>query len=415
MGEQVTVRIIRTMEEIESIRTTWACWKTHLHADVDFYIGHECALPGFVRPHIMVLYRGGQPDAMLVGKLLANRSSDFAIGSWSFFKPHVRLLRIPSGSLLGNPSKENCAIFLRELMSSLNRREADLVAFWGLRLDSPMYDLASRSANFLARDPFPEVSSHCAVNLPHSIEAFLRELSPKVRYNLKRQARQLEREYLGDVTTYCFRESSELERMFQDVEEVARKTWQRGLGGGFRDDEGMRRRYGLAARSGWLRTYVLYVAGKPRAFWTGTLYGGTYNLDFTGYDPAVAKYSPGTCLLMKAFDDLCKNNVKQVDYASGDQEYKERFGDCKWEEAAVHIYSPGPKGIGLKVLRALARTAYVLVKGALKQAGLLKRVRRVRRHLVTPRQFAVSTSPVLRTKPSRLRGGETPTHVGKGV
>jgi len=414
MGEQVAVRIIRTLQEIESIRSAWSCWKTHPYVDVDFYLGHESTSPGFVRPHIIVLYRDGRPDAIVAGKIVQSRVSDFPIGPWFLCKPHARVLRIESGGALGNLSAENCSMMVRQLLASLRRGEADFASFRELTVESSLYDLVTRSPSFLARDPFPEIYPHYAVNLPNNIEAYFHELSPKGRWNIKRKARQLEKEYSSDVTTCCFRESAQLDRMMQDVEDVAKKTWQRGVGGGFRDNEEMRRRYALAARSGWLRAYILYAAGMPCAFQVGTLYSDTYYLDFTGYDPTFAKYSPGICLLMKSFEDLCKNNVKRFDFAHGSQEYKERLGNYRWQDAFVHMYSPSPKGIGLKALRTVTRAAHVLAKGTVQQAGFLRWLKNAWHRRATPRQLAVRRSnDVLQTNPSGETKEQERVHCGE--
>jgi len=378
MSEQFGVRVVRTKEEIERIRSTWAQWQKDPRADVDFFVHDHCLTPGIVRPHIVVIYRRGQPDAMLVGKIVQGRVSDFSIGPWCFFRPNVRALRVPEGGLLGNVSTENCLILVGEIMKVLREREADLASFSELRIDCPMYDLVTRLPNFMARDPFPDINPHYVVRLPRSIEAFYRELVPEVRWNVKRcarRSRQLEREYSGSVTICCYREPAELDRMMHDVEEVAKKTWQRGLGRGFRNSEAMRRHYALAVRSGWLRGYVMYVAGRPCAFWVGTLYGGAYYADFTGYDPALAKYSPGTCLLIRVFDDLCRNNVSEISFGRGFEEYKHHFANCQWQAACTHIYSLSPKGIGLKALQTVTRGASALMKWTLQQAGFLERLK----------------------------------------
>jgi len=68
-GLRPEVKVLRSFAEVEAIRETWAGWKVRRDVDIDFC--HECMCTGneFIRPHVIVIYRGGEPDAMLVGRL----------------------------------------------------------------------------------------------------------------------------------------------------------------------------------------------------------------------------------------------------------------------------------------------------------------------------------------------------------
>src|SRR6266404_9117806 len=107
--------------------------------------------------------------------------------------------------------------------------------------------------------------------------------------------------------------------MIRDVEDVAKKAWQRLRGGGFIGTEHMRKRLHLAGCKGWLRAYILYVENRPCAFSLGTLYGDTFYWDFTGYDPQYDRYSPGVFLFMRMLEDLCPQSVKLVDFGFGEE------------------------------------------------------------------------------------------------
>jgi len=68
-NQQVSIQIIRSVPEIEGIRRIWTRWHHHPNSDVDFYLHILRSRPEILRPHIIVIYRGGQPEAMLVGRL----------------------------------------------------------------------------------------------------------------------------------------------------------------------------------------------------------------------------------------------------------------------------------------------------------------------------------------------------------
>ena len=84
--------------------------------------------------------------------------------------------------------------------------------------------------------------------------------------------------------------------MFAAVEEVAKTTYQRGLGLCFADTPDTPEDV-VASRSGLLRAYVLCLQGIPSAFLIGTLYQRTFFLDYMGYKPEVRNYPPGRTYL----------------------------------------------------------------------------------------------------------------------
>ena len=373
----LTARIIRSVEEIEDVRDVWVRWQKHLHCDIDFYLRQECAAPGFVRPHIIVLYRDGNPEAMWVGKLIHARVGDFRIGSWIVWKSKLHVLRMPEAGLLGNPTAQHCETFVREIMAALDRKEADMATLRGVREDNPVYRCAMTLPRPLQRDHVVETRLHCSAKLPASIEEIYAGWTAKSRKNLKWQAKQLVNAFAGDVTVRCFRESSELERMMQDVEAVARKAWQRAAGEeGFRDNAETRQRFLFEAQKGWLRAYVLYLAGSPSAFWRGALYGGTFHTIETGYDPEFQQHSIGTYLLVKVLEDLCRQGVKVVDFDYGQQMYKQRFGNCEWREAEICLFGQNLRGMSLSLLRIATRKATGFTKWFLSASKLTPKTKR---------------------------------------
>jgi CelD/BcsL family acetyltransferase involved in cellulose biosynthesis len=177
--------------------------------------------------------------------------------------------------------------------------------------------------------------------------------------------------------------------MIQDVDGIARKTYQRGLGVGFTDSFEMHRRLSLEAEKGWLRGYVLYVQNAPSAFWIGTLYLGTFHSDYMGYDPALGKYSPGMFLAVKVIEELCNGSdsggqIYKIDFGLGDAQYKEVLGDSEWSDASLYIFPCSFKGIGLNVVRTSAAILERVARRALEESGLLGKVKKMWRLRTTP-------------------------------
>lgn len=377
------VRVARSVSEVEALRPVWTTLQRHPNSDIDFYLTILGSRPEIVRPHVIVVYRGERPDAMLVGRL-EHRRFDLKIGYKAFFSPRCRSLTFIYEGLLGNGSPENSKLMLEEIMRSLRQGEADLAFFNSLKVDSPIYCFAASLPGFLSRDNFPDRREHWTMKLPRSIDEFYLGLSPKVRRNRRQEANRLLRDHLNDVKIRCLREADEVELMIQDIEEVAKSTYHRGLGVGFQDSVEMRRRLHLEAQQGRLRAYILYVAGKPCAFWLVTLYGGVLHGLFTGYDPDFAKYSPGTFMLLRVIEDSVRSNVKEMDFGFGDAWYKQFFCNCKWYEASIYIFAPNLRGLGLNLLRTPTVAVDKAARRVLGKTKLLTRVKRTWRKMLRP-------------------------------
>lgn len=370
-----TVSVLRTLPELESIRDIWTHWQSHPNSDIDFYLKVLGMRPGS-RPHVLVLYRDGHPEAMLIGRV-GDEQVECRIGYKVLWRPRRRHLTFIYGGQLGNFSLENCKVFIQEITDSLRRGEAVVAWLHFVRESSPLCQLAQRSGGLLCRDYSPSVQVHRSTALQHSAEDFYQTLSPKVRKNQKWQARKIVQHFGGNVKIRCFRENLELDCMFQDVEEVAKKTYQRGMGVGFQANQEMRERFQLQAGKGWLRAYVLYLNSVPAAFWIGDVYQQSFHSHFMGYDPTFAKHSPGMYLVMQTIESFCaEGEVRQIDWGLGDAQYKDVLGTCEWTESSFYLFAPTMSGLTLNLLRTPAAVVNDLAKSALAHSSLLNRIKK---------------------------------------
>jgi CelD/BcsL family acetyltransferase involved in cellulose biosynthesis len=223
--------------------------------------------------------------------------------------------------------------------------------FSHLKVGSPIYESIQSVGGFLTREHFLASSLHRSMALPASAQEFRRALPSK--------ARQKQRKLLGtlgdSVRVVCYRAAEEVETICRDVEAIARKTYQRGLGAGFVDNDEARQRMHIAAARGWLRAFLLYFGTRPAAFWIGTVYSGKLYSDYMGYDPELAERSPGIFLVTKAIEEICDRRSEwgalEIDWGFGDAQYKEMLGTCEWKEASVHIFAPTIRGVALNAVR----------------------------------------------------------------
>lgn len=182
---------------------------------------------------------------------------------------------------------------------------------------------------------------------------------------------------------------SEIENLAAEVERLASRSYQRGLGAGFSDTPKVRNQLRLKAERGWLRGYVLYLGGKPCAFWIGDINRGTFGSDYLGYDPDFAKHSPGMYLIMRVIEGFCdghREGVTTVDFGPGHAQYKEVLSNREWREASVYIFAPTLKGISLNLVRGAMGGMDQIAKKALARTNLLRKIKKAWRNHATPKQ-----------------------------
>lgn len=293
------------------------------------------------------------------------------------------------GALRGNPSKENCDLMVSEIVQSLSQGEADVAYMNFLREGSDLCHLARKKPGLLNRDYVPITQPHFAATLPASMEEFYQGLSPKVRKNQKWQSKKLMNHFSGAVRIHCYREATDLDKMIQDVEQVAKKSYQRGLGVGFFDTLMVRSHWQLKAQQGRLRSYVLYLAEKPCAFWIGEINQGTFESDSLAYDAEFGKHSPGMFLILNVIESFCDGNregVTGVDFGRGNAQYKQVLSNQSWTETSLYIFAPTFKGICLNMARSLVGGLDQVIKKVLARTNLLQKIKKAWRNHAKPKE-----------------------------
>lgn len=388
----LTVRVLRSVPELEEIRHAWDSWPGHRDSNMDFYLTVLRWCPEAVRPHVLVVYRCGHPDAILVGRL-DRRKVDFRLG-YFHVAPSADILYFVNGALRGNPSQENIELLVNDVCHSLNRGEADAAYLNFLRADSYLYKLARTTARFLSRDYACTSQPHFCTSIRGNVTRFHRAMS-RARHGAKDRHRKLLKAYPGVLQIRSFRQAADIDTLVHDVEQIARVSYQRGLGVGFMDSSETRERLRLAAYKTWLRGYVLYISERPCAYWVGNLIQGTLYGDYVGYDPEFAKYSPGMFIMtevMEGFDSGDGEGVAQVDFGPGYARYKEVLSTSQWQESAVYIFAPSLKGFELNLIRSLTAGIHNTIKHSLGRTSLWKRIKKGWRRHATPHSSRTAES-----------------------
>ena len=407
----IEIRIARSIPEVSALRDAWGKMCVDPNADIDFYRTIIESRSEVLHPHVIVLKRNGAIHSILAGRL-ERKELDVHLGYKKVRLASVRCLTLIHGGLLGEESQDCVARLVESVVESLRNGEADVAWFYGLDVRSDFYRVARKAGGFLTRDYFPGQIHRWKLQLPPTYEELYRGLSSNTKHNLKRYSKRLRDTFSHQLTTRSFLELRDLEWLLADTEVIAAKTYHRGLGVGFIDNEETRRTMTLAAEQGWLRAHILYVAGKPCAFWNGVLYRGTFFTSTTGYDPAFQEYRPGTFLLQKMLQDLYSEKIAdKVDFGFGDAQYKRDWCHQEQLQTSFLLFAPTLKGIYLNCLRTPLIGAVNGARRTLMRIGVFQKVKRAwRERLATKtKQGCSSNKPeeAPMPQPVSLSGGSS--------
>lgn len=347
------IEVLRDAAALQKLRGFWLSCNPGRDADPDLFSFILAARLQEDRPHVFVLRNGGEPKALLIGRLIRERLP-VKIGYLRIPSPELRLLVISCGGWLGEIDERRAGLLIAALRQSLARGEADAALLHYPELASPLARQALAQPGFFCRDHLIIRERHRILDLPGGYAGFFAALSQKERYERRRRDRRLAEDFT-EVRIDAFTSPESVDRLIAQAESVVQKSYQRSIGVGFAATEFMRARLMFLARAGWLRGFVFSLDGQLAAVWIGTLRNGIFVSDYNAFDPAFKTYAPGTYLALKSIDMLASDAAgpaRQIDFGLGDADYKDRLSNRTVEEAAVHIFAPNLRGLTANSLRS---------------------------------------------------------------
>lgn len=378
------IETIKTIQDIESIRTFWQSVHKHPNSDIDFYLSIIRSRSNIIRPHVLLIKHYGTPIALLVGRI-EHFPFSLAFGYKILLKFEIPALVVLYQGHLGENSNKTCQYFFNEIRMLLSSKEIGLVFLSSLKNDGLLFDLHRKKTNLFFRDHFPVPNIHWQMTIPESMNLFYSMRSRKHRYWLRRISKVLDKDFTGNIKFKTYMNQEEVDTLCSDVEEIAKHTYHRGMSAGFTDNLDERNLFKQLAKNRALRGYVLYVKERPAAFWMGRQYHNTFYLAYTGYLPEYEKYELGTILFLRMLEDLIDDKtISYIDFGFGDAAYKRRFGDSSWEESSVYLFPHTTKGFLLNTARTFTALTYQLSIQILQRFNLLEKVKKIwRRKLRT--------------------------------
>jgi CelD/BcsL family acetyltransferase involved in cellulose biosynthesis len=284
---------------------------------------------------------------------------------------------------LGDHNPAVARSIIASTLRTLRSGVADRASFHNLDANSELCRSARNQPSPWLRDHSNVFTEKWATALPATVDEFFARRSKKGARQWRRLITKFEEDHPGQVNYRSYRTASAIDEFCRNADKIAAKTYQRGLGVGFADNEENRRRLNIAATKGWLRGYMLFVGEEPVAFWCGRLCNGTMYLDWTGYDPAYRKYEVGTIIFLKMVEDLCASGCNEINYGSGAAYYKERLGAYNSPQVRVSIFAPTLKGVAVGLLTQFETIGNKVAKSVAKKFGIDSRIKRFwRRRLV---------------------------------
>jgi hypothetical protein len=376
-SEDIELKVLTSMSDIEPYRHLWCKLCRHRNADLDFFqfiLSTRSAAP------YVLLVRDGAETALVVGRIETTRLENW-IGYFRVLSPRLRVLELIHGGFLGEIESKLARAVATHLRGVVRRAEVDAIRLNYANVTSPLFVEFANMRRFHARRHSVRAVPHRFRHVGATSTSFGDSISSHARSHQRRREKRLLAEYRGDVRIESYSSIESLPRLIKDAEHVAFRSYQRGLGVGFTLTESIPRPFEWLAEQGWLRAWILYLGGRPAAFWIGALREGTFLSEYMAYDPEVSHLRPGTYLTMKVLEEMQDkpSGVRLIDFGLGDAEYKERFGTEVQMIASLHVFALTWRGLCASMIDTGANLATSLARAALASFGALDRVKRRQR------------------------------------
>jgi Acetyltransferase (GNAT) domain len=375
-----TVKIFRDFDW-DDIREQWREWAQEPVSDPDMFRTMNPWHSDAVTPYVLALYDEDCPEAILIGR---NQQARFHIKVGpSRIQLPARIINFIYGGALGDLCPHNCRLLILEVLRSLREGEADVATFTGIPARSALYQQLLACPGLFGRDHVPDVVNRWGTAVPENPEDLYRRFSSHRRLEVRRKMRKFAASFAATFKVRCFHDPADLPSVVRDVEEVAKKSFQRTLGSGFIDSPSSRQWLSALAKGRILRCFILYINHTPVAFWIGSLYKGVFHGNYMAHDPKYSRHSPGVFLMMDVIEGFCTRRnadvVSYIDYGIGDFPYKTWMCDDKLEQADLHIFASTFKGLYLNAVRTPLAALDRVARKTAANAGVLDQIRKLRR------------------------------------
>jgi CelD/BcsL family acetyltransferase involved in cellulose biosynthesis len=167
------------------------------------------------------------------------------------------------------------------------------------------------------------------IDIGESVESYLEGKTKKVRHELQRKKRKIEKE--GFVELERLRNEADTEKLFDAMSEIERDSWKFESGTAIISSETeksfYRNVFRIYCRESAARGYILRVDGNPVSYLIGIVYDGTLYALKTSYKETYGKFSPGTVLFLYIIELIIRDDrkINRIELLGGDARWKEEL------------------------------------------------------------------------------------------
>lgn len=176
--------------------------------------------------------------------------------------------------------------------------------------------------------------------LDQPFAAYFASLSGNARSALRRKVRKLAERCGGELDIRLYRRPAEMEEFHVHARTVSQLTYQERLLGAGLPKDALDQAQALASRD-QLRAWLLFIDGAPVSYLYMPAEGATLIYHQLGYDPAFARWSPGSVLQFEAMRMLMdEGRFGRIDFTEGDGQHKRQFASGSIPSADLMLLRP---------------------------------------------------------------------------
>jgi CelD/BcsL family acetyltransferase involved in cellulose biosynthesis len=217
-----------------------------------------------------------------------------------------------------------------------------------------------------------------SIAIPGDFESYLNTKSKKLRHELERKNRKMEKE--GVTELRCFDKPAELDELFRVIEDIENDSWKCKAGTAIISNESEQGFYKsvfrLYSSISAAKGYVLYHKNIPVTYVLGVVFEGKYYALKTSFKESVSILSPGTVLFFRVLQKLDSDgtSISRVELLGGDARWKNELCTDAGSYCTYVLYPMRP-------LALLYVAAYKYLRPIIKRLpikeGYLNRLRRI--------------------------------------
>jgi hypothetical protein len=376
------VTVARTPAEVDALAERWDGISVDSpHASRALFALVDRSAGASSRPHVVLAERDGESPILVVGRV-ERRPFEVKAGYRVLLRARAKWLSVVPGGVIGARTPEDHLRVVGFLRRSLARGEADILQLSKVEIGGPLHAAAMRRLAWYDRGRAVTPLRNHRSRLADGFDAFLAARSKGTRWRIRRRLKKLTES--TELALWRVGPGDSADEVVSALDTVAGRSYQRGIGVGFVDDDLHRGLVSWALEGGPFRVWILKRHGVPLAYVNGVLHEKTFHLFETAFDASTADDEPGAILLAKVLEELAADpDVEAFDYGFGDAQYKQSLSDSSVDVADLLAFAARPRPFLLNSLNLSSAAAISVAKRVIGKERIAALRRRKRAELVS--------------------------------